>query len=60
MDFSNLTPVAMFCPNCGHKVIGYKSDDGALRIQCPKCKVIIYSKYHSRKQETTIRVVSKQ
>lgn len=44
MDFSNLYPVQMFCPNCGHKIIAYKSEDGALRIECPRCQVKIFSK----------------
>lgn len=57
MDFSNLTPVSMHCPNCGHKVTGFKDDDGGTRIQCDRCKVVIFSKYHTKKSEAVIRVV---
>lgn len=58
MDFSNLYPVTMFCPNCGHKVTGYKSEDGAVRIECPRCRVKIFSKQKnvkSIKMELTIQ-----
>ena len=57
MDFSNLEPVQMFCPNCGHKITGYKSEDGALRIMCDRCKVVIYSKRKNAK-EFNIRVTN--
>jgi len=59
MDFSNLVPVQMYCPNCGHKVIGYKDDKGGTRISCDRCRVVIYSKHHAQKKETVIRVVAK-
>ena len=57
MHVSDLTSVAMFCPNCGHKVVGYKNDEGALSITCSKCKAFIYSKFKS-KREIAIRVRS--
>ena len=50
MDFSNLEPVQMYCPNCGHKITGYKSEDGALRIMCDRCKVVIFSKRKNVKE----------
>ena len=59
MDFSNLEPVQMFCPNCGRKITGYKDDDGALRIVCDGCKVSIYSKRKTRKK-FSIEIENKQ
>lgn len=56
MDFSNLSPVSIHCPNCGHKITGYKDESGGLRIQCSRCRVVMYSKYHAKKGETLIRV----
>ena len=44
MEFKNLYPVQMHCPNCGKQLTGYKSKDGALRIECPRCMVKIFSK----------------
>lgn len=44
MDFQNLYPVRMYCPNCGHKITGYKGNDGAVRIDCPRCRVKVFSK----------------
>ena len=37
-------PVAMFCPNCGKKVTGFRSNTGAAKIQCDRCKCVLYSK----------------
>ena len=57
MDLSRLTPVSLFCPNCGHKVIGYQSADGALRIICERCGSKIYSK-QMKKTEVTIKFIA--
>ena len=57
MDFSTLVPVNIHCPNCGHKVTGYKDDTGGVRLQCNRCKVVIYSKYRPGKGETLLRVI---
>ncbi len=47
---SDSTPVQLYCPNCGHKVIGYKGEDGVLRIVCPLCKVYIVSKRRTKRK----------
>lgn len=57
MDFSNLYPVGIYCPNCGRKIIAYKSDDGALRVICPKCDVKLFSKQRNRR-EVNIKMTS--
>ena len=57
MDFSSLEPVQIYCPNCGHKITGYKSDDGALRTKCYRCKVVIFSKRKNIK-EYAIKVIN--
>lgn len=44
MDYSNLMPLEMYCPNCGHKLRGFLNADGATVILCDRCKVKIYSK----------------
>jgi ribosomal protein S27AE len=53
MSYDNLTPVQMFCPNCGAKVIGYKSADGAVRMLCDRCYAAIFSK---KKNERVINI----
>ena len=58
MDFSNLVPVKIYCPNCGHKLVGYKDATGGTRITCDRCKILMYSKPHTTKRETLIRVYS--
>ena len=57
MNSLQLTQVSLFCPNCGHKIIGYAAEDGSLRIICNKCKVVIFSKRHTKK-EINLKVVS--
>ena len=51
----NGSPVRMYCPNCGKKILGYKGQDGAVRTQCSKCLVVIFSK-QKNKQEIDIKV----
>lgn len=42
--------VQMYCANCGAKIGGFKSEDGALRICCPRCGVKIFSKKKTPKE----------
>lgn len=49
--------VAMFCPNCGRKITGYRRVDGAFKVDCPKCYVKIFSKQKSKK-EINIKVTN--
>lgn len=56
MDFSNLAPVKMYCPNCGHKVTGYKDASGGTKITCDRCGMVIYTKLREKKKESLIRV----
>lgn len=44
MDYSNLKPLELFCPNCGHKLRGYLNEDCATKICCNRCGVKVYSK----------------
>lgn len=48
--------VTMFCPHCGHKVKGQKSEDGSVRIECKKCGSVLFSKMR-RPSECAIRVI---
>ncbi len=50
MNFENIIPVRIYCANCGAKVTGYKSADGALRVDCPRCRIKIFSKQKSRRE----------
>lgn len=57
MDFSNLYPASLFCPNCGQKIVAYKCKDGALRVICSKCYVKLFSKQRS-KREINIKMIA--
>ena len=50
------SPVYLFCPNCGQKVMGYKTPDGAIKIMCPKCHAVIFSK-KMKPTEVTLKVI---
>lgn len=49
--------VQMFCPNCGAKISGYRREDGAFKVDCPRCAVKIFSKQKS-KREINIKLTS--
>lgn len=51
--------VSMFCPNCGHKIVGTKGDDGSLKIECDRCKVVIFSKPRGAR-EINIKLITKR
>lgn len=42
-------PVQMYCNNCGHKCIGYKSRDQAVRIVCGCCGTVMISKQKTKR-----------
>lgn len=50
MESSDSVSIRMFCPRCGHKIVAYKGCDGSLRIQCDKCKAVIFSKRHTKRE----------
>lgn len=57
MQKEMLSTVQMYCPNCGQKVVGYKGEDGGIRITCPRCRAVIFSKLHTKK-ELKMRVIN--
>ena len=57
MEVSKTLFVSMYCPKCGHKVIGKKREDGALILECRKCKAVMFSKLRGER-ELNIRLVS--
>ena len=44
MDNSQTLLVSMYCPKCGHKIIGEKLEDGSLALQCDRCKAVMVSR----------------
>lgn len=43
MMFDDWEVVAMFCPNCGKKVMGYKNSKGGCKMECGRCHAVLYS-----------------
>ena len=42
-------PVERFCGNCVNHIIGYKTADGLVKIQCPRCGMVSVMKKKSRR-----------
>ncbi len=57
MEFYGLKPVQTYCPNCGHKCVGFKSRDDTVKIVCERCGVKMVSK-HKTKRVTDIRMTA--
>jgi uncharacterized Zn finger protein (UPF0148 family) len=55
MVYKGIKPVQMYCPNCGRLVTGYKREDDAVLLECPKCKVVLFSK-QKNKREVIIKI----
>lgn len=41
--------IQRFCGNCGTRMIGYKSKDDLIRMQCPACGTVAVAKKVGRK-----------
>ena len=46
MNFNNLNPIRLYCPNCGKILTAYVGEDNIARIKCSKCYVVLTSKMH--------------
>ena len=55
-NHSDALPNSVFCPKCGHKIVGEQSDDGYLRITCTRCKASMVSKQKSRKENVIVLI----
>ena len=44
-------PTKRLCTNCGQVIIGYRNDKGLVKLQCPKCGLVMVSKRMSRRHE---------
>lgn len=41
---------AMYCPNCGNLVMGYRNTKGLVKKRCERCGVLLYSKRITRRR----------
>lgn len=53
----NCSPIRLYCPNCGHKVMGYTTSDGAVKILCDRCHTVIFSR-KMKPKEVTLKIVA--
>lgn len=49
MNKNKYEVATLFCPNCGHRIVGLREEDGSLRQICDRCRVYIYSKPKNEK-----------
>ena len=57
MEVSKTLLISMYCPKCGHKLVGKKRNDGALLIECNRCKAVMFSKARGER-EINIKLVT--
>ena len=46
------TPFSWHCANCGTIVVGYRNAQGAIKVQCNRCRVVMVRKIKSRRHST--------
>ena len=44
-------PTKRLCTNCGQLIVGYRNEKGFVKLQCPKCGLVMVSKRMSRRHE---------
>ena len=49
MENRKYETVRLYCPNCGHLIVGYKNEDGSMRKICERCKLSVFSKPKNKK-----------
>ena len=56
IEYGNV--VQMYCPNCGHRLVGYINIKGLARFSCDKCGCCLTSK--RKKEDLALVTVSKK
>ena len=47
MSYGKIEASSLHCPNCGVVLTGIRGEDGAMLIECQRCKCVVYSKIHN-------------
>ena len=45
-------PFSWHCANCGTIVTGYKNSDGAIKVECKRCRTVMVRKIKGRRHDT--------
>lgn len=45
------TPIPMYCSNCGHLNYGYRNEEGKIKYECKKCKVVAVRTQKGRRHD---------
>ncbi|MCD8009019.1 MAG: hypothetical protein LUF68_08860, partial [Clostridiales bacterium] len=45
------TPFSWHCPNCGALVTGYKGSDGAISVECSRCRIVMVRRLRSKQHD---------
>lgn len=46
------TPFSWHCPNCGVIVTGYKNQNGDIKVECTRCRVVMVRKIRNKAHDT--------
>ena len=45
-------PFSWHCANCGNIVIGYMKQNGDIKVECKRCRVVMVRKIKGRRHDT--------
>ena len=52
MKHDTWTPIPMYCSNCGKLNYGYRNEDGKIKYEFDKCKVVFVRVQKGRRHDT--------
>jgi len=44
-------PFTWYCPNCGATVIGFKNQQGSIKLECQRCRIVMVKTFRGRRHE---------
>ena len=45
-------PMPMYCPNCGNLNYGYQNNEGKIKYECTKCRIVFIRIKKGRRHDT--------
>ena len=49
--YGKWTPIPMYCSNCGQLNYGFRNDEGKIKYECKKCKVVAVRTQKGRRHD---------
>lgn len=52
MNNEQWMPMPMYCPNCGNLNYGYQNNEGKIKYECTKCRIVFIRIKKGRRHDT--------